>query len=290
MDENSTMEQKFSRAEWRKQYLLVDMTSEDVANWIKQTDVVLLPVGTCEQHGPHLPLGVDTYSAMLLAYAAAERAKIPVAPPVWTGISPFHMGRAGSITVRRETFGCLIYDICRSLIHHGFNKIVVVVGHVTNLPTMVDTAFRIRYETGALVFTYNQGEMLKQAAEKFFGVSRRDTGHAGERETAAMLHWNEELVDMEKAPVGGDLVHPPWLPPELKPSKFFEASFKGHPVGIPLDDKEITALGNAGDPSRATKEMGEKLHGYIIDHLSDFLNTIKAMKVEVTNRVFRERI
>ena len=91
---------------------------------------------SCEQHGAHLPLGTDTITALEVARRAAEKAEVPYAPPLWAGYSPQHMREpesgVGTITLRPDTFTELLYDIARSLIHHGWNKLVFVNGHGSN--------------------------------------------------------------------------------------------------------------------------------------------------------------
>lgn len=88
------------------------MTTADVKRWLEKTDIVLLPVGSVEQHGNHMPLGTDIYTAMIVAYGAAEKADVPIAPEVWIGITPYHMHKPGTITVRYHTFANIIYDVC----------------------------------------------------------------------------------------------------------------------------------------------------------------------------------
>ncbi len=70
------MEKRVMQLEWRKKYCLLDMTSAAMRKWLEKTDVILLPAGSCEQHGSHLPLGTDAYQALLLACSIAEKGRI----------------------------------------------------------------------------------------------------------------------------------------------------------------------------------------------------------------------
>ena len=89
-------------------------------------------MASTEQHGPHLPLCTDSITAYEVSRRAAEQADVLYTPTVWTGYSPQHMRGPeqgiGTITVRAETLLNLLYDIARSLIHHGFNKLIFVDG------------------------------------------------------------------------------------------------------------------------------------------------------------------
>jgi creatinine amidohydrolase len=92
-------------------------------------------VGSTEQHGPHLPVDVDIVCATHVCRRAAEVTgdfPILVAPGIWSGYSPHHMDFAGTITVSAQTFLVLVRDICQSILHHGFRKLVLVNAHGGN--------------------------------------------------------------------------------------------------------------------------------------------------------------
>lgn len=283
------MERKFLDSTWRKKYRLIDMTTADVKRWLEKTDIVLLPVGSVEQHGDHMPLGTDIYTAMLVAYGAAEKADVPIAPEIWMGITPYHMHKPGTITVRYQTFANIIYDVCRSLIHHGFNKIVVSAGHKNNFATISEVARKIRYDTGgALVISYYRGEVAKEFGFPLFGLKGGDTRHGGEMETAGMLCWNPELVQMDKAKT--ETIHnPEWFTDAFKVSSVNTTRFKGYPIGLPLDHHEICDSGNLGDPRVANREIAEKIYVPVMDVLVDLINELRKIKVNVKNREFVEK-
>ena len=134
---------------------LLDLAPPDIAWFQERSDLILIPIGSCEQHGAHLPLGTDTITALEVSRRAAEKADVPYAPPFWAGYSPQHMREpetgVGTITLRADTFTELLYDIARSLIHHGWNKLVFVNGHGSNTKVIDPLLRRIKYETGAFV-------------------------------------------------------------------------------------------------------------------------------------------
>lgn len=93
----------------------------------------MLPLGSVEQHGNHMPLGTDTMLAHAVSLAAAERARgAAVLPPPWFGLSAHHMRFPGSVTLRAETLMAVAEDIVASLVQHGFRRILIVNGHGGN--------------------------------------------------------------------------------------------------------------------------------------------------------------
>src|ERR1700687_463959 len=131
---------------------MFDLAPPDLRWFLDRSDIVLVAIASPEQQGPHLPLGTDTITALEVSRRAAEIADVPYAPPLWAGYSPQHLrepGTAtGTITLRAETFNAVLYDIARSLIHHGWNKLIFVNGHGSHRKGG-HPAFRpIRYATG----------------------------------------------------------------------------------------------------------------------------------------------
>ena len=108
-------------------HCLLDLAPPDIKWFQDRSDIILIPIGSCEQHGAHLPLGTDTITALEVSRRAAEKADVPYAPPFWAGYSPQHLrdteSSVGTITLRASTFNEVLFDIARSLIHHGWNKL-----------------------------------------------------------------------------------------------------------------------------------------------------------------------
>lgn len=167
--------------------LLQHMTWEEFDSRKAGTGVVIIPVGSVEQHGPHLPLGTDSMVAMTLAEDAAQRSGALVAPPVWYGWSPHHMVLPGTITVRPEVLIELLYDITESLCQHGIQRFIYLNGHrVANIPWMQIAAERCQRNLGARVSIFDPAYMSREIADTLgFGVlgprpcrGNRDLAHA----------------------------------------------------------------------------------------------------------------
>lgn len=287
------MESRVMRLEWRKKYFLMDMTSTAMTKWLKKTDMILLPAGSCEQHGAHLPLGTDAYQALLLACGIAEKADLPVAPLVWAGLAPYHMPFAGTITLRYETYTNFVYDVCRSLIHHGFNKIIVCLNHRGNAAPMNHVARKVRYDTGALMIIFRGEGIAQQAAKGLFQIPQDEKSqkvrHGGETETSRILYWNPELVDFEMSK-SHKMDTPEAFPPSLKALSHEYIGFEEAGFELPMDFNEVSTIGTLGDPRQASADKGQILAETVADYYVRAIGEIKKIPVQVTNRDFTNRL
>jgi creatinine amidohydrolase len=245
---------------------LLDLAPPDIAWFRERSDIVLIPIGSCEQHGAHLPLGTDTITALEVSKRAAEKADVPYAPPFWAGYSPQHMrdteSGVGTVTLRASTLNAVLYDIARSLIHHGWNKLVFVNGHGSNTKVLDPFLRRIRYETGAFVALY------KPYAERYMGLvgdllenppDETPGWHASELETSQVLAHNASLVRMDRAAPDRAQV-PRWLPDSfIKKDGAPDVEFDGYQYFVfPMDHGEFSRTGVIGNPMTATAEKGEE--------------------------------
>lgn len=141
-----------------KSYNLLECSYVDAQEWFKETDTVMVPVGSCEKHGAHVPLGTDSFTTISVTERAAKIANVPYTPLLPFGYSAHHMGRVGegcgTVTLSAETFRRVLYDIARSLIYHGANKIVFVTHHGSNTKPIDELLRKLRYQTGAFVAFY----------------------------------------------------------------------------------------------------------------------------------------
>lgn len=225
-------------------------------------NVVIIPVGSTEQHGCHLPLGTDTMVAMMLAEDAAERTDTVVAPPLWFGWSPHHMVLPGTITVRPEVLIEVLYDVIQSLQAYGFSKFIVINGHrIVNIPWMQIAAERAQRQMGVKVVLFDPAYMSKDIVGK---LGYGPVGHSEEIETSQMLYKHPELVHMEKAADNPVPKH------ELYS---VDPCFAGDTLCyVPSTVRDMkhsadAAGGTTGTPSKATTEKGKQYHEHLIGNL-----------------------
>ena len=217
-------------------------------------DKAILAVGATEYHGDHLPYGTDTIVARRIAEEVAKRVNgLLVLPPIPYGMSLHYASFPIAVSLTSETLTKLLKEVLASLLSHGIRKLFIVNGHDGNIaPIEVATReFKVEHPEMKIcvleAWWTTAGELLpKGTFEVWDGL-----GHAGEGETSIMLAINPKSVEMKYAK---GVV--PELPSHVQIKWVFE---------------ELTPYGATGDPSKATKEKGEKMMKALIDHVASFI-------------------
>jgi len=232
--------------------------------------VAIVPIGSIEQHGYHLPVGTDSYVAITLAEEAAERTKAIIVPPVWFGWSPHHMVLPGTITISPEVLTGLTYDIIASLKQHGVDKIILINGHrIVNIIWMQLAAEKAQRELNVTVKIFDPAYMSKDiVSELGFGA----VGHAEEVETSHMLYRYPELVHPELAkdnPIVQEALYsvdPAYTHDTLcyVPSKLEHARKNAAIAG-----------GTTGEPSKADAEKGRLYHEHLVNNLVKVVESLQ---------------
>lgn len=279
-------------------YNLAHLGPPDVRAYLEQKDIALIPIASLEQHGPHLPLATDTIQAEEVASRAGEKAEVIYTPTVWAGYSPQHMyglgEGTGTVTVRATVLGELYYDIARSLIYHGFNRIVFVNNHGSNMKFIEPVLRRLRYDTGALVV------LSKLFAERYLGLiddimdnppEETPGWHSSELETSQILANHADIVHMDRA-TKTIAKKPGWFPEGfVKLDGAPEIEFEGYQYfAIPTDHGDFTDTGVIGNPFTATAEKGEEALRRYGDHLAAALVELQKAPVEVHTRDWPDRV
>lgn len=237
-------------------YRYGEMTWPEIKEASAAGRVAVVPVATIEDHGLHLPVDTD----VLLCTAVCERAaasapeRIALVPPINHGYSPHHMDFPGPITIGAHTFIEYGLDVCRSLAHHGFKRMLIVNGHGSNAP-FVDIIARLAVvETGVLAAAVNYWAApgVRQVAESLRESDKvGGMNHACEFETSAYLALRPDLVDMSKA--RRELAH--------RPTKnYWTDLIAGDGPLVMMEAwSAISESGVMGDPTKASAEKGERL-------------------------------
>ncbi|MEZ2408354.1 creatininase family protein [Bosea sp. RCC_152_1] len=169
--------------------LWMDLTAEELRAKAAVDAVVVLPVASIEQHGPHLPVGVDTVLCGGVCKAAAERAddvELVVAPTLWCGMAEHHMAFGGTFTFDIPTYRAVLLSLLKSIERHGFHRVLIVNGHGGNIAALTaflpDFARETRLHVEATTYFLLAQDALPSLLEDQQGVQ-----HACEVETSMMM-------------------------------------------------------------------------------------------------------
>jgi creatinine amidohydrolase len=190
------------RPESGTKVLWQEMLRHELLAAMEDGAVVVVPVGSVEQHGPHCPLDVDIsipyHLAVRTAAALASEVPVLVAPPVTFGFTHYNMGEIGTITLGLETFVATLCDVARSIWANGFRRIVLLNGHGGNEAPTWSAAVKLAEEdVWAVALTY--WTMAKDELLAWSEADGGSIGHGGEWETSLQLYLRPELVEMGRA-------------------------------------------------------------------------------------------
>ena len=261
----------------------------DVAEWQKRTDTILIPMGSAEKHGPHIPIGTDSYVTIEVVQRAARTANVPHTPLVPFGYSPHHAGEVGwgtgTVTIPADIYRQLVYAIGRSLVFSGFSKLVFVSHHGSNSRPVEEPLRRLRFEQGVFACWYKtpterEYSVLKDILE---GPPEETPGwHSGELETATMRAYEEQhglpgFTRMERAEPNS--AHAPaWMGPAFsKKDGTATVIFQGSEnITVPMNHHEYVDNATIGNPNRNTEpEKGFRIFERMAEHLAAFVEEVK---------------
>lgn len=215
--------------------LLRDISSVQLA--AIERPILAIPVGSCEQHGPHLPLGTDSIVAeALCANLSAANSRVFIGPTLSVTSSGEHAGFAGTLSIGAQVTASTIVELVRSA--EWAHSVVLVNGHGGNGIAITTAVATLHAES-------------RRVTDWWPHIAGGDA-HAGQIETSLMLHLAPHLVDMGRAEVG-DLRPLPEIADELLNSGM----------------RSVTSNGVLGDPRGASREDGEQLFTRLVDQLID---------------------
>lgn len=258
---NSIDEYRYNRLTW-----------EEMNEAISMQKLVILPTGSTEQHGRHLPLDVDTFLVESVCLELGRRVpdKVLILPTIAYGLNMHHIDFPGTIHIEPETFIAFCLNITKSVAYHGFKKILLINGHGSNSPLVDLVARKTVLATESICMAVNYFSLAMEAFNKI-----RETeviAHADEFETSLYLYLASERVRMDKAIAGNDVA-----------GKYVSSdSTSNYPVRFNDFWGRWTKTGVHGDPTKATAEKGKIIFDAIIDGLANIV--IELRDREIANR------
>jgi len=235
---------KLGGSEERRPLLLASLSWPDVAEYLTHDQRLIVPVGSCEQHGRHLPLGTDSIIAERLAHDLSAEFGVLAAPTLAYGVNAdTELDYAGTGSLRRKTLHRALNDLLAAWEGHGFDEFILITAnfhdpHLDALTTVVTEHARVRVID---LQSVRIGQFLRK---------QRGPEHAGEAETSVMLYLAPELVCQD------DVEDFALDPKQLR--RYLRGRMPRPPTGC---------TGTIGHPSAASAEKGEQIYHYVLDKI-----------------------
>jgi creatinine amidohydrolase len=230
-----------------------ELTQPEIAAQLAKNPFVILPTGSTEQHGPHLPAGTDTLAATIIAQAIAERMDGLVLPVPPLGVTPMHMPFEGTITLTHETFMRVVIETCASTAKHGAKSLLIVNWHEGNIPALAIAADVLHRDHGLSVLTVQ----ACYVAAELYGPQCGGLTHGGEIEALAVLAARPDLVHLDRIEKSSSDHQQGHKMDRLRRSRAYQP--------VLTDIRSIAPTGWFGSPQHATGEKGQKMLADIAD-------------------------
>jgi creatinine amidohydrolase len=250
--------------------ILNELKSSEVKQKIENDVVLILPMGSTEQHGPHLPIKVDIFIPHQLALRAAKETGSLVAPPIYYGYNEKELMFPGTASVSITSFQNYVFEVCRSFYKTGFRKLLLLNGHRGNRFILHSVVNLLAEHTDVQCAGLDYYDLVKDIVSEVRESSVGGMQHACEFETSVMLYLDEHSVDMSRAKA------------EFSPylgSKYTDHDMTFDPiVFMTAPFEKRTKSGVLGDPTLATKDKGEAIFEGAVQRLIEFITYFRNLK------------
>jgi creatinine amidohydrolase len=245
------------------------LTWEEMNEAIAMQKVVILPTGSTEQHGRHLPIEVDAFLTESVCLEVGRRApdRVLVLPTISYGLNLHHIDFPGTIHIEPEVFIAFCLNITKSVAYHGFKKILIVNGHGSNAPLVDLIARKTVLATNSICAAVGYFSL---ATEAFNQVKDTEVmAHSDEFETSLYLYLAPERVQMDKAGAGNDMM-----------GKYMSSDSTGnYPVRFNDFWGRWTKSGIHGDATTATAEKGKIIFEAAVSGLIEVVDELRAWPI-----------
>ncbi len=233
----------------------IDLTQPEIAAQLQDNPLVILPAGSVEQHGPHLPTGTDIYAANVISHAVAERMNGLVLPGGPLGVTPMHAPFEGTITLTPDTYMRVVTETCVSTARHGARYLLILNWHEGNSASLSIAAEDLHRKHGMTVLTVQ----ACYVAAELWGHDCGGLTHGGEIEALAVLAHQPDLVHLDRIDYSSDQEHG-LVMDKLRRTRTYQP--------VLTDIRSIAPTGWYGKPEHATVEKGLQMLSDIADAIT----------------------
>lgn len=244
------------------------MTTLEAKEAFEKDPILVIPVGSTEQHGAQCALGTDYMVPAYLADHVEDVDNVIVAPTVPYGVCPYHLSFEGSINIGYEGLYMVLHGIMDSLMHHGVKRFVILNGHGGNTPSIDRAALEV-YHKGGICASVDWWTLAAELDGKFKG------GHGDILETSVMMAVDPQTVHLE----WGQPMNAQHPSEQVKAANIQAVRYKGGTVRLVRDTKEIAPSGWFGpfDPKDSTAQLGQEALDICVDFIRGFLEEMKSI-------------
>lgn len=251
-------------------YMYADLTRPEVNKRIDDDALVVIPVGSTEQHGEHLPVNCDAFIAGSYARRAAALAtergiNVLVTPTLPFGFSLHHLAFGGTISLRSQTLYAVLRDMMESLISGGVKRILFVNAHGGNNPAIAMAVNDVKRDNPETVLAFCHAAAFGREAGKDIFPGTKGSCHACEFETSAYLAFNE-------AAVRKDCIKSEVPAPRVPGEGLGGVTKEGAAMPFTMDQR--TQCGVIGDATKASREKGEQLTAVITEGIARVMENV----------------
>lgn len=232
--------------------------------------LLIIPVGSVEQHGHHLPVATDTILVDAIVRGGvecvADEIPVLVTPSVWSGFSPHHLSLGGTLSLDFEHLHAVLEDLARTGLQNQFDAVLLVNGHGGNTALINAVVSTVGQQTSAEVLCTTYFRLATDEIERLRESDIGGMAHGGEFETSLMLHLREELV--------GEIDNDSAVPWDEHYSWGGQDLLEGGSLSVYREFEEYSATGAIGEPQLASADKGSSIYRAICEELAALLVAI----------------
>ena len=247
---------------------MLEITWPEAKEIIQKEKIAIIPIGSCEQHGPHAPLGTDFIIAKELGQEIASRENVLSTPAIPVGVSAHHRHFWGTLWTSPETFKNYIKDVVRSLGYHGVEKVVFVNGHGGNHEPLREVASAIRKQEEIYCLEWTWFLSVEELIGELF--EGRALRHADSPEVSVLLSVQKGMVREDLLGEAKDGCASQW-------GNYREGVDTSYDV---LDFSENGVVDACGDPTQIDVNKGEKIYSAAKESLSNLVSWLKETELQ----------
>ena len=255
--------------------LMEEMTWEEIKTYFSKKDIVIFPIGSTEQQGPHMGVGFESILAKEVANALGQEMETLVCPVFPVNFAEQMIDFPGTLSIPKEILTEAIYHTSRSMVSHGTRRLMFVNVHLGSLSSLEITARRLRKESDVRCATIDVYSILKQIASDILNEEDEPFGHASVVQVSLALYLCPYLVKEKK--IISDYLKP--LSETISPKGSNTA--KCHEVNVILysNTRDGTVTGCGGNATKAYKQLGEVLFHRLLSFSKVYLEEFYHMKL-----------